>query len=226
MNEPVIIHPIRLRASNAYILETRDQLYLVDCGMPGDDRFILKHLASLSPKPLKLIYLTHAHIDHAGSAAKLRTQTGAQIAIHWEDAEALNDGRTELGKVHGRGIMIKWLLPMVSLIFRDYGVEADIHLSDLDEFNSYGLNAIIFHTPGHTPGSSSLMTKHGDLFVGDLISSNGGPHAQRYYATDWELLSQSLNRINQIEAKLIYPGHGDDFINQEQLQYLVQERGK
>jgi len=221
VNQSMIIHPIRLRASNAYILELEDRLFLVDCGMPGDDKVILKHLASFSPKPLSLIYLTHAHIDHAGSAAMLRSKTGAQIAIHVADVEALEAGRTELGTVKGRGLIIKWLLPLVSLIHREYGAEADIYLSDLDELDKYGLNAKVVHTPGHTPGSSSLLTTQGDLFVGDLISTNGGPHIQRYYATDWKILRQSLARISHIEAKSIYPGHGFEIIDPEQLRNLM-----
>lgn len=220
VKEELTIHPIRLRAANAYIIESQYGLYLVDCGMPGDEKVILNHLSKFSPKHLRLIYLTHAHIDHAGSAAKLRLITGAPIAIHNKDADALQDGRTELGTPLGRGKIIKWLLPMASLLYGNYGVTADVLMNDLDQLEMQGLKATVFHTPGHTPGSSSLLTPQGDLFVGDLISTNGGIHAQRYFATDWQLLQISLTRIIQIKPKNIYPGHGEISLGHAELRNL------
>jgi len=42
----------------------------------------------------------------------------------------------------------------------------------------YGLDAIILHTPGHTPGSSTLLLGDGTAFASDLLGSVSQPHLQ------------------------------------------------
>ena len=62
---------------------------LVDAGIPGSERKIAKVLTrhGLSMKDIKLIVVTHAHVDHAGSAARLRKLSGAPILAHRDDAD-------------------------------------------------------------------------------------------------------------------------------------------
>jgi hydroxyacylglutathione hydrolase len=38
-------------------------------------------------KDIKLIVVTHVHVDHAGSAARLRKLSGAPILAHRDDAD-------------------------------------------------------------------------------------------------------------------------------------------
>ena len=68
------------------------QVTLVDAGITGASPRILAALATLgsAPSDVTRILLTHAHSDHAGGVAKLSTTTGADVAIHADDAEVLD----------------------------------------------------------------------------------------------------------------------------------------
>jgi glyoxylase-like metal-dependent hydrolase (beta-lactamase superfamily II) len=81
------VHPLKLGFFfQAYLIETPDGLFLVDCGMPGHEKTILRAMQRLGRQDLKLIFITHAHVDHAGSAAALKRLTGVQVAVHRLDA--------------------------------------------------------------------------------------------------------------------------------------------
>lgn len=203
-----IIHTLSLRMANVYLIQSEHGLILVDAGMPGDERHIQKAMKSLGYDELRLIFLTHAHLDHCGSAAAMKQISGAPVAIHRADADDLSQGKTRLGHTMGRGRVLGYIFPLIERLISVEPVQADILLEDNEDISDYGLAARIIHTPGHTPGSSSLLLEDRIAFVGDLVSSNNGAHAQRYYATDWSQIPGSLKRLQQIAPKIVYPGHG------------------
>ena len=71
--------------SNCYILgsESTKEGLVID---PGDQaKDILNNIESLGLN-IKLILLTHGHIDHIGAVAQVKEATRAQVAIHTSDA--------------------------------------------------------------------------------------------------------------------------------------------
>ncbi|MEV7612538.1 MBL fold metallo-hydrolase [Streptomyces sp. NPDC089799] len=79
---------------NAYLLLGRRPV-LVDAGTPGSGRRIHDRVAAhgVDPADISLIVLTHAHIDHFGSAAELHRLTGAPVAGHVADLGPYRSGR-------------------------------------------------------------------------------------------------------------------------------------
>ncbi|MFJ8504996.1 MBL fold metallo-hydrolase [Streptomyces avermitilis] len=63
---------VRSARVNAYLLLGR-RPGIVDAGTPGSGRLIHDQVAShgVDPKDVRLIVVTHGHIDHFGSAAEL-----------------------------------------------------------------------------------------------------------------------------------------------------------
>lgn len=214
----LIVHRLNLGASNAYLLETPEGMILVDAGIPFSHVLVERKMEELGRDDLKLIFITHAHIDHYGGANRLREKTGAPIAIHRDDADAMALGRTELGTVRDWKKTSDRTLPWIEPLLVVTPTEADILLEDGDSLESYGLNAYVMHTPGHTPGSSSLIVNDSLAFVGDLLGSNGQVHAQRSFADNWHQVAQSLLRLREVRPDVIYGGHGADPITREQLQ--------
>ena len=202
------VHGLDMGLARAYLLESRAGLVLVDAGSPGSERNALAALRALGRKDLRLVFITHAHLDHYGSAAALRRLTGAPIAIHQLDATAMSCGETHLGSVRGRGRVVQALMPLFAPFLRLEPTQPDYLLEDGQSLDSFGLDAVILHTPGHTPGSSCLIVEECYAFVGDLLSSNGKPHTQRYYAEDWSLLPSSLARLKASKPEKAFPGHG------------------
>ena len=216
-----IIHTLNLRMANVYLIENHRGLFLIDTGMPGDDRQILRKIDSISSKNLRFIFITHVHLDHFGSAAAIQRYTGAPIGIHRADAVALATGRTDLGRVRGSGRIIQWILPLFNAVYHPKTQPADFLYEDGDSLEEFGLNALVVHTPGHTPGSSSVLLEDRNVFVGDLLSTNGGTHPQRYFATDWNQIPQSLRRLGAFHPKAIYPGHGKRSIDGTALNQMI-----
>jgi glyoxylase-like metal-dependent hydrolase (beta-lactamase superfamily II) len=101
------IHTLWTVGSYAYLLKGPEGLALVDAGLWRNGAPILRALRRLGRDDLRLIFLTHAHVDHYGSAAAIRRATGAPIAIHHADRDALAQGATPLRAApHGLG---RWL---------------------------------------------------------------------------------------------------------------------
>lgn len=212
--------------SCAYLIEVEQGLVLVDTGGPWAKNTVLRKMRALGRQELRLIYLTHAHFDHYAGAGALRRATGAPIAIHQADAQALAQGKTEIGSARSLGKVMSAFLPLAMRALRPEGMRADILLKAGDTLNDYGLEAVVVHTPGHTAGSSSLLvdcktTEERLAFVGDLITSNWGVRPQRFFAQDWDQIAESVMRIHELHPRWVYGGHGCRAFPGEALVHLV-----
>lgn len=213
----VLVHRISMGPSNAYLLETEQGLILVDAGLPYSEGLVLRKMEEIGRDDLRLIFVTHAHIDHYGAANALREETGALVAIHPDDAATMAEGRTDLGTVRDWERTSDATLPYIEPLLSIVPTEADILLEDGDSLEEYGIDAYVLHTPGHTPGSSTLMVDDRYAFAGDLVASNGGLHAQRSFAFDWPQVARSIRRLKSLNPELVFPGHGKDPITGEEL---------
>lgn len=202
------VQSIKLGLAQAYLLGSSNNWILVDAGSRGFENRVLKSLQFLDQGALRLIFITHAHLDHYGSAAALRRLADAPIAIHHLDASAMSKGETPLGSPRGRGRLVKLFLSVFFKLLSLEPTPPDHQVEDGDSLESFGFDARVIHIPGHTPGSACLLVEGRLAFVGDLVSTNRQPHVQRYYAHDWSLIPSSLARIMALQPEWIYPGHG------------------
>lgn len=214
------VHSISVPTSSVYLLEYETGMLLVDAGPPHVEKTILRYMESLGRSDLRLIFITHAHFDHYGSAAALKRATGAAIATHTLDAPAMAEAASPLGQPRGRGKLASPLMPLFQQWMPTDPVQADLLMEDGDNLHDYGLDAYLLHTPGHTPGSSCLIVENRLAFVGDLISANGHPHVQAYFANDWSQIPRSLARLQKIHPQLVYAGHGNAPFDDATLQSL------
>lgn len=217
---PTRVHPIPMGMSIAYLVESDASLVLVDAGMPRYEHRVLRRMRALGHDSLRLIFVTHGHLDHYGSAAALRRLTGAPIAVHRADAEAMARGDTPLGFVRGTGWVMWALLRLFGPHVRPEPTPPDLLLEDGDALRAYGLDASVLHTPGHTPGSSCLIVEERLAFVGDLLSTTLRPRVQRTFGHDWSLIAASLARLQALRPAWVYPGHGPHPLSGEALQRL------
>lgn len=203
------IHSIRTWQAAAWLIEQENGLILVDTGFPGNEDRILQAMDELGRDDLRLIYITHGHLDHYGSAAVLRERSGAPIAAHEADADAMRYGKTILGTGRKHGRFVKLMQPFWENLPRLKAEAAppDILLKDGDDLSEYGLDARVIHTPGHTPGSTCLMFENKSVFVGDLLAGPGPPRPQYLYADDWAQIPLSIERLKAEEPEWIYTGH-------------------
>ncbi len=203
---------------NAYLIRGADGCALVDAGIPGSESKIEKVLTrhGLSFKDIKLIVITHAHVDHAGSAYDLRELSQAPIAAHADDV-----------KHFSREVPISYCpTGWVGRLFLKSPVPhepykafmPDILLSESTrlDLNGYGIAGAIAHTPGHTAGSISVELESKEVLVGDLIASGillGGimrtGHAIRPpFEDDPHTVGLALRRLLDSGMERFYMGHG------------------
>ena len=220
---PPRVHSVCAGLSTTYLVENEAGIILVDAGCPHCERSILRRIRALENGSLRLIFVTHAHLDHYGSAATLRRLTGAPIAIHRADAGAMAEGETPIGSVRGSGWLMWTLLRLFKPYVRPEPTPPDVLLDDGDDLRAFGLDAAVVHTPGHTPGSSSLVVEGRIAFVGDLLSTSVRPRVQRSFADDWSLIPHSLARVQELRPEWVYAGHGRHALSGETLQRLTYE---
>lgn len=222
---PIVIHQLKLGPSNAYLIATPSGAILVDTSTQRYANRILKTIQTLNAGPLRLIYITHAHVDHYCGASAIRAATGAPIAVHELDAEAMERGETHLGSVRNW----RWtasIMPWIEQHLHCAPAKPDILLGDADSLEVCGIEGKVLWTPGHTPGSSSLMLQlngANHIFVGDLISNTGSPHLQSSYAQEWEMILPSTLKSLAFRSDYYYPGHGPAPVPVAAVQALVQQ---
>jgi glyoxylase-like metal-dependent hydrolase (beta-lactamase superfamily II) len=123
--------------------------------------------------------LTHAHDDHAHGLEALVRATGAETVVHHRDTADLRALYT--GPV--------------------------TRIEDGHELHLGSLRVRLLHTPGHTPGSQSLLVD-GALFTGDTLLAGtlgrAGPEPDAQ-ASLWHTVSRVLALLPDTTA--IYPGH-------------------
>lgn len=196
----------------SYLLHTETGYFLIDTGIAKRRRRFERALqtAGCQPHDLKLILITHGHIDHVGNAAYLRDTYEAKIAMHRDDARLVESGDMFIDTQ--RGIMIRVISGVMKLLgLSDYErFTPDIYLQDNQDLSAYGLDAHVIHTPGHSNGSISIRTKDSDVFCGDLLTNTNTP-AKNTLIQNADILDASVEKLRALATATIYPGHGKPF---------------
>lgn len=214
---------------NAHLVVLDKKVVLVDAGLPGTEKKIERALRKLGLvfSDIALIVITHAHVDHAGNASRLRELSGAPIAAHEADLPYYRREKPMTFCVTG------WfgrLFIRTGLMFQQYDAfEPDIILRDGEqlELSRFGLDGIVRHTPGHTDGSLSVELASQEALVGDLVASGillggimcTGKAKQPPFEDNALVVSQSLEALVFRGNKKFYMGHGGPLPAEEVLRH-------
>lgn len=88
------LRTISRRVASTYLLEADDGLRVIDTGFPDTADAVLAAVEDMDrpASDVRHILLTHAPIDHRGSAAGLKRATGAYVLIHAIDRDIAERG--------------------------------------------------------------------------------------------------------------------------------------
>ncbi len=185
------IYNMGLFGSNCYIVETfRRSCVLIDAPCQGYK--ILDKINELGLS-LKLVLLTHGHIDHINAARYLQEQTGCRVMISSQDAPMLTSSKLSLAdRFHTN----------------QDKVESFETFADGDEIPLEHLSFKVIATPGHTTGSVCFELDD-ILFSGDTLF-NGSVGRCDLGTGDCGILINSIHKLMDRGVDYtVYPGHGE-----------------
>jgi len=174
-----------------------DSLVLIDCGVDSY-RILIENIEKLGFNPTHLVglILTHAHIDHTGSAADFKHYfPSIKIYAHDWEKEVIEGvpGTEPFTAASWYGVIY-------------HPVKVDIIIKKKEEkMEIHGSIFTFLHTPGHTPGSMSVIVQDQGkkiLFGQDIH----GPFMREFNSSiqDWE---DSMKFLISKKADILCEGH-------------------
>ena len=161
---------------------------------PGGGAETIIREVELNNLKLETIINTHGHFDHIGANGALKTEFGADIAIHKLDAYRLKEAKTNA---------------MSFGIESDPSPDADILMEDGSTIEVGSLKVEVIHTPGHTEGGVCLYIRdRAMLFTGDTIFAGAVGRTDLSGGSFDTLMSSIKEKILTLDEETeLYPGH-------------------
>jgi glyoxylase-like metal-dependent hydrolase (beta-lactamase superfamily II) len=162
---------------------------------PGDDVGGIIAILERNHLTVKMIVITHAHIDHIGGAQKLRAHTGAPVYMH--EADKMLSDRLD--------VQAAWLGMETP---ENPGIDTAAREGDIIRAGT--VEAHVLHTPGHTQGSISLyLPLENKLIAGDTLFQ-GSVGRTDLPGGDTAQLGRSIRgKLYTLpDETIVYPGHG------------------
>jgi len=199
------IERIKCGNGNVYLVSEGENSILVDtCRESYRDAIIEK----CKGKNVRLIILTHGHVDHVQNAAFLSQELNAPVAMHKGDYELIRDNWAE--PMSAQRLLGKIILMLSKKSFERDKIEPFeplVFLSDGDTLNEYGIPATVIELPGHTRGSIGIKVGETDVIVGDALMNMIYPAKSPLYG-DKAQMEKSAAKISTMGEVMIHFGHG------------------
>jgi len=178
---------------NCYIIYTTNSknAIIID---PGADPNLILDFINKKKLKIKYIIITHGHYDHIGANNEIKSALNAPVYIHALDEGLLDSPMKNLSLLLGKL----------------YKTKADKVVEEGNEFKLNNETFKIIHTPGHTPGSISIMSED-IIFCGDLVFRDGIGRTDFFGGSSKDLALSIKNKILTLSDKVkLYPGHGPE----------------
>lgn len=176
---------VGILSTNCYVVncEKTKEAIIIDPGLdaPSEVAQIFRYVEEGRLK-VKFIVNTHGHADHVSGDNLLKKEYHVPICIHLYDAHCLRSLDTA---------------PQPANIMLEDGA--------LLEFGKTTLR--VLHTPGHTPGSISLIGER-VVFTGDTLFAGSIGRTDFPGGSDYEMRASLKKLLTLPEHYIVYPGHG------------------
>ncbi|KGX90875.1 hypothetical protein N781_05745 [Pontibacillus halophilus JSM 076056 = DSM 19796] len=186
--------PLGPLGTNCYLVHHNHETLIIDPGSEPDKLKRMIERRGLSPIA---ILLTHAHFDHIGALEGVRGEYNIPVYVHELEKDWLKDP-----KLNGSA-----LFPMAT---SEIVVEEANHYLQPGELHIGSFQFEVVHTPGHSPGSVSLIFHDSEFVIaGDTLFQRGIGRTD-LPGGDMDTLITSINNelLSLRDSYTVYPGHG------------------
>ena len=177
----------------------RDYILIIDANFPGQADEVMATIRKYSNKPIRFVFDTHHHGDHADGNMQY-AKIGATVIAHERSKvlfqskgkEAFERARISREKEYGT---LSYELPSIyfshKLIFDDGEQQLEL----------------LFLGHGHTAGDAvAWLPKHGILFTGDACVNGAFNFTGDSKTDSWVAV---LGAMQELGVKSLCPGHGE-----------------
>lgn len=179
--------------TNCYIVYKNSRALIIDPGAESERVINFLNEKQLTPEA---IVLTHAHFDHIGAVDDVRKAYSIPVYLHKDEEEWLTEP-----SFNGSGRFPR--TPIVTSPPDAFIVEGTM------DVGSFTFD--VFHTPGHSPGSTTLIFKESGLIIsGDVLFNQGIGRTDLYGGNTEQLITSIQTKVFQLDDTFtVYPGHGN-----------------
>ncbi len=191
----------RILFTNIFYIRLKGTGILIDSGNHVSEKSFLKKIKDFGK--IDYLILTHTHFDHAGNAVYLK-RYGTKVVVHTLEKEWLKKGETPKPPgIDGIGKLAIRFSGLKSFKFPK--TEPDIIVEESKKIH----DLLVLHTPGHTPGSLSVIYDN-IAFCGDLIMNLTFRPVSHIpiFAHDLNMVRESVNKLREMGVKIFFPAHG------------------
>jgi len=196
--------------SNVFLLANGEKNILIDTSPKYKWKELEKRLKQLEVDIIDYLILTHTHYDHAENSKKIKEKYNAQVIVHKNEALCLTSGENILP--NGTNAITKLIIRLFAkqflTKFRYEPCQYDYLVDSVLDLSNFGFNAFIMHTPGHTPGSMSIIIDDNVAIVGDTMFGVFQWSVFPPYANNIIQMIESWGKLLKTNCLVFIPAHG------------------
>jgi glyoxylase-like metal-dependent hydrolase (beta-lactamase superfamily II) len=196
--------------SNVFMLSGNGKNILIDGSAGYKWNNLKKNLKFLNIEKIDYLILTHTHFDHAANAARIKREYGARIIVNLREAIYLEHGENmkPKGTIFISRFMVEHFVPLISTSLNYEGCSIDVLVDQHFDLTELGFNAYVLHTPGHSPGSQSLIIDDEIALTGDAMFGVFPGSVFPPFADNNDELIKSWGKLLETNCNIFIPSHG------------------
>ena len=200
------------KGTRAFIIDGDEGLTLIDTGLPKRAEAFVEGIESIgrSVSDIGAILLTHSHADHAGNAAQLQADSGAELYCSAADTPAVQGAEKAPTPPFLDRTPLQILKPLFGLMPGPAPAVVD-HQIQTGQGSPLPEDLVAYGSPGHTPGHVSYRLERGGgiLFVGDAALHKGGRIKRGWFNRSTPDIDQSIRHLAELDFDVACFGHAD-----------------
>jgi glyoxylase-like metal-dependent hydrolase (beta-lactamase superfamily II) len=198
--------------SNVFLLTDSFKNILIDTSPGFRWKALKKNLSNLNIKKIDYLILTHTHFDHAANALKLKKEFGAFVIVNKREAECLQNGRSIIPQ--GTNYVTRFLVNKAGHFLSEKmdhePCRPDIAVDQYYDMKGLGFNGYILFTPGHSPGSQSIIIDNQVALAGDSMFGIFPDSVFPPFADDEREMIKSWSTLIETGCEVFLPSHGTE----------------